>query len=110
MVESVSTEVADHITLPVLGSRTVAQHQRILFATLIGALAVLAVVTFCPESRRQGRAAAGATGQGLMQSQRLAKSVSQAVVGSASLPDVADSADILTKSARACRMATTNCV
>jgi len=101
-VESVSTEVADHITLPVLGSRTVAQHQRILFATLIGALVVLAVVTFFALNRADKVAQQlGATGQALMQSQRLAKSVSQAVVGSAqAFPDVADSADILTKSAR----------
>ena len=44
----------------------------------------------------------GATGQSLMQSQRLAKSVSQAVVGSAArpFPDVSESAGILAKSAR----------
>ena len=42
-----------------------------------------------------------ATGQSLMQSQRLAKSVSQALVGDAkAFPDVAQSAQILVKSVR----------
>jgi len=53
----------------------------------------------------------GATGQALMQSQRLAKSVSQAVVGSAqAFPDVSDSCGVLSKSVtRFASLAITSC-
>jgi len=92
----------DLISIPVLGRRTVVQHQRTLFALLGGALVVLAAVTFVVLNQSDRVAQQlGATGQSLMQSQRLAKSVSQAVVGSAqAFPDVSDSAGILSKSVK----------
>ncbi|MFY8043675.1 MAG: type IV pili methyl-accepting chemotaxis transducer N-terminal domain-containing protein, partial [Rhodoferax sp.] len=95
-------EQGDLVLVPGLGRRTVAQHQRVLFALLGFALVVLAVVVFIVLSQSDRVAQQlGATGQSLMQSQRLAKSVSQAVVGSAqAFPDVAESAGILAKSAR----------
>jgi twitching motility protein PilJ len=95
-------EKGDLVLVPGLGRRTVAQHQRILFALLGFALVVLALVVFIVLSQSDRVAQQlGATGQSLMQSQRLAKSVSQAVVGSAqAFPDVAESAGILAKSAR----------
>ncbi|MFM6993251.1 MAG: type IV pili methyl-accepting chemotaxis transducer N-terminal domain-containing protein, partial [Rhodoferax sp.] len=92
----------DLVSVPGLGRRTVSQHQRTLSFLLAGALLVLAVVVFIVLSQSDRVAQQlGATGQSLMQSQRLAKSVSQAVVGSAqAFPDVSESAGILAKSAR----------
>lgn len=90
------------ISIPILGRRTVVQHQRTLFVLLGGALVVLAGVTFYALNQSDRVAQQlGATGQSLMQSQRLAKSVSQAVVGSAqAFPDVSDSSGILSKSVK----------
>jgi len=92
----------DLISIPILGRRTVVQHQRTLFVLLGGALVVLAGVTFYALNQSDRVAQQlGATGQSLMQSQRLAKSVSQAVVGSAqAFPDVSDSSGILSKSVK----------
>ena len=94
---------ADLITLPILGSKTIAQHQRMLLVLLGLSVLVLAVVAY----RALGQADTitreiTATGESLMQSQRLAKSVSQALVGSAqAFPDVKESASVLAKSVRA---------
>ena len=87
----------DLVTLPLLGARSVSEHQRLLFIFLASALVVLAVVTLFALNRSDRVAQQlGATGQALMQSQRLAKSVSQALVGSAAaFPDVSDSAGVL---------------
>ena len=94
--------LADHITLPLLGSKTVAQHQRVLSMMLGAGLLVLAVVTFFVLNvSNQVAQQLGATGQSLMQSQRLAKSVSLAVVGNEqAFPDVFESASVLAKSVR----------
>ena len=99
--ESVNNE-RDLISIPGLGSRTVAQHQRMLFILLGAALLLLAVATFYTLNQSNKVALQlGATGQSLMQSQRLAKSVSQAVVGSAqAFPDVSESAGILVQASR----------
>jgi len=93
-------ERADQITLPILGQKTVLQHQRFLSVLLGLALLLLVVVTLVSLSRTD-RAAQQmeATGNSLMQSQRLAKSVSQALVGGAqAFPDVAESSGVLAKS------------
>ena len=90
------------LTLPVLGTRPLGEHQKILVIVLAVAIAALAVVTFfaLEKSNRVAQQVAG-TGQSLMQSQRLAKSVSQALVGSAqAFPDVRESADVLAKTVR----------
>jgi twitching motility protein PilJ len=92
----------DKIVLPVLGARTVAQHQRLLYATGGAGLAVLlvAVVLVLNQTNKVAQQL-GATGQALMQSQRLAKSVSQALVGSQqAFPAVSESSDVLVKTAR----------
>ena len=92
----------DLLKLPILGSKTIAQHQRTLLLLLGFSVVVLAVVAY----RALGQAdtvtrAITATGDALMQSQRLAKSVSQALVGSAqAFPDVKDSASVLARSVR----------
>lgn len=93
---------ADLIALPLLGKRTVVQHQRLLSILLGLALVALASVTFYALSLSDKVAQQlGATGQSLMQSQRLAKSVSQALVGGAqAFPDVAESAGVLSKTVR----------
>ncbi|PQA76748.1 methyl-accepting chemotaxis protein [Rhodoferax sp. TS-BS-61-7] len=99
--EELASNEGDLVSVPGLGRRTVSQHQRTLSFLLGGALLVLAVVVFIVLSQSDRVAQQlGATGQSLMQSQRLAKSVSQAVVGSAqAFPDVSESAGILAKSA-----------
>ncbi len=91
-----STEL---LSLPVLGARPLGEHQKILVVALGLAVAALAVVTFFALSKSDRAAQqVAATGQALMQSQRLAKSVSQALVGSAqAFPDVRESADVLSK-------------
>jgi twitching motility protein PilJ len=91
------------LDIPVLGKRTVVAHQRILAALLALALIILALVTFLALSQADKvTQQLSATGQALMQSQRLAKSVSQALVGSPqAFPDVKESSDVLSKSVRA---------
>ncbi len=90
---------AQLIQLPVLGRRTAAEHQRTLLVLL--GLSVLALLIVAGFAFLQGDRVAqqlAATGQSLMQSQRLAKSVSQALVGSApAFADVRESAGELTK-------------
>ncbi|WP_411878028.1 methyl-accepting chemotaxis protein [Polaromonas sp. YR568] len=90
------------LSLPVLGRRTIGQHQRILVFFLAVSVAVLGTVTFLALSQADKVAQqVAATGQSLMQSQRLAKSVSQALVGSAqAFPDVRESSDVLAKTVR----------
>ena len=91
------------LKLPILGSKTIAQHQRTLLILLGLSVLVLAVVAY----RALGQADTitreiTATGESMMQSQRLAKSVSQALVGSPqAFPDVKESASVLAKSVRA---------
>ena len=92
----VNTEL---LSLPVLGERPLGEHQKILVVALGLAVAALAAVTFfaLSSSDRVAQQLA-ATGQALMQSQRLAKSASQALVGSPqAFPDVRESADVLSK-------------
>lgn len=90
------------LSLPLLGSRTLAQHQKILVTVLAVAVLVLGGVTYMALSQaNQVAQQVAATGQSLMQSQRLAKSVSQALVGSAqAFPDVRESSDVLAKAVR----------
>ncbi|MEY4295460.1 MAG: hypothetical protein RLY82_1148, partial [Pseudomonadota bacterium] len=98
-----AVSAGDLIAIPVLGSRTVVAHQRILAALLALALIVLALVTFFALTQADKvTQQLSATGQALMQSQRLAKSVSQAIVGTPqAFPDVKESADVLARSVRA---------
>ena len=95
-------DAGDLVSIPGLGSRTVVQQQRTLFFLGGASLLVLGAVTvFALNQSDKVAQQLGATGQALMQSQRLAKSVSQAVVGSAqAFPDVSDSADVLSKTTR----------
>ncbi len=101
-VGETSLAEGDVFSLPLLGRRTINQHQKILAALLVLALIVLGVVTFLALNQADRVAQqVAATGQSLMQSQRLAKSVSQALVGSAqAFGDVKDSSGSLVKTVR----------
>ena len=91
------------VTLPVLGTAPVERHQRTLFIMLGVALLVLALVAgFALRQSNTVAQQLTATGQSLMQSQRLAKSVSQALVGAPqAFPDVTESAGVLARNVRA---------
>jgi twitching motility protein PilJ len=89
--------------LPLIGGRSLGEQQRILGWTIgIGAVVLAASVFLALRSAGQNAAQVGATGQALMQSQRLAKAVSQAMVGSAqAFPEVKESSAVLAKNLRA---------
>jgi twitching motility protein PilJ len=95
-------ENVELLSLPLLGRRPMGQHQRVLVLLLTLAVVVLGTVTFIALNQADKVAQqVAATGQALMQSQRLAKSVSQALVGSAqAFPDVRESSDVLAKTVR----------
>ena len=99
---AVTPENPDLLALPLLGRRTIANHQRILLMLLGFSMLVLAGVAYGALNQAATVAQqVAATGQSLMQSQRLAKSVSQALVGSAqAFPDVRESSDVLAKTVR----------
>ena len=93
------------IALPFLGSKPVAQHQRTLTILFIAALVVLGgAVFYTLNQANQLSQQVAVTGQALMQSQRLAKSVSQALVGAEqAFLEVRDSAQVLSTNVRALR-------
>jgi twitching motility protein PilJ len=93
---------AELISIPLLGRRSIVTHQRILFTLLALALVVLgSVAIFAVNQADKVAQQVRGTGDSLMQSQRLAKSVSQALIGSAqAFPDVKESADVLAKTVR----------
>ncbi len=105
--DSVIDEVdaAELIRVPLLGRRTTATHQRILFVLLSFALVVLgSVAVFAVTQADMVAQQVAGTGNSLMQSQRLAKSVSQALIGSPqAFPDVQESATVLAKTVRGLR-------
>ncbi|MBS0506441.1 MAG: type IV pili methyl-accepting chemotaxis transducer N-terminal domain-containing protein [Proteobacteria bacterium] len=93
----------DLVTLPLLGSASTATHQRRLLILLGVGLVVLALIAawVLQQSNRSALQLA-ATGQSLMQSQRLAKTVSQALAGQPqAIGDMKDSADVLARNVRA---------
>jgi len=101
--DSPSAEVdGELLKLPLLGSKTIAQHQRTLLLLIGLSVLVLGVVAYRTLSQADTiTRGISATGESLMQSQRLAKSVSQALVGSVqAFPDVKESASVLAKSVR----------
>jgi twitching motility protein PilJ len=92
----------DAVSVPLLGTRSAQRQRRILVTILVVALALLAIVTFFALNQANSVAQqVAATGQSLMQSQRLAKSVSQALIGSPqAFPEVRDSSDVLARNVR----------
>lgn len=102
--ESIGDEVdaAELIRMPLLGRKTAATHQRVLFLLLSASLVALGGVAFYAvnQADKIAQQVAG-TGNSLMQSQRLAKSVSQALIGSPqAFPDVRESAEVLAQTVR----------
>ena len=89
--------------LPLIGHLPLANQQRSLF--YVGALGFLVIalgVWLAISSAGRSAAQVGATGQALMQSQRLAKSVSQALLGSASaFGEVREASEVLARNVRA---------
>ncbi|MDR2297873.1 MAG: methyl-accepting chemotaxis protein [Comamonas sp.] len=95
--------VEELIRLPLLGKGTVAKHQRTLFTVLGGSVLVLVVLSaWMLRDASNSNQQLAATGQALMQSQRLAKSVSLAMTGAApAFSDVKDSSGVLARNVRA---------
>lgn len=91
--------------LPLIGHLPVAQQQRILGAlTVLGVVGLLAVVGISQNNANNVAAQVRTTGEALMQSQRLAKSVSQALVGSPqAFPEVRESSTVLASGTRGLR-------
>ena len=90
------------LSIPLLGRRSVEQHRRVLSTLLLFAVVLLAAVVFfvLNKTDQVGQQVA-ASGQALMQSQRLAKSVSQALIGNpAAFTEVKDSTDVLARNVR----------
>jgi len=98
----VPTDASELVDLPVLGRKTVAAHQTNLSLALGASLVLLVVITLVGlNSSDKAAQQLSATGQSLMQSQRLAKSANQALVGDPkAFADVAESAKVLVKSVR----------
>ena len=89
--------------LPLIGRLRAPQQQRVLFGMVGAGLLGLGVATVLAlgSASRSGEQV-GAVGQALMESQRLAKSVSQAMIGTpAAFPEVKESAEVLSRSVRA---------
>ncbi|AVO49934.1 chemotaxis protein [Melaminivora suipulveris] len=101
--ESAELAAQDQLSLPLLGRASAAAHQRRLLILLAVGLVVLALIAgWVLQQANRSAAQLAATGQALMQSQRLAKSVSQALVGSPqAFPDVVDSSSVLARNVRA---------
>ncbi len=99
---AVKAETAGMVSLPFLGQKTIAQHQRVMAILLGLSLLLLGVATLVGLNQsNQAAQQLKATGQALMQSQRLAKSVSQASVGDVSaFASVEQSSLVLVKSVR----------
>jgi twitching motility protein PilJ len=91
--------------LPFIGNKPVAEQQRILGITvLVGLLGLVLGTILALNAANRGGAQVGAVGQALMQSQRLAKAVSQAMVGSPqAFPEVRDASTVLATNVRALR-------
>jgi twitching motility protein PilJ len=88
--------------LPLIGHRPAAEQQRVLgFLGLLGLIGLVATTVYSLNAANKGSAQVGAIGQALMQSQRLAKSVSQALVGSPqAFPEVKESTEVLASTVR----------
>jgi twitching motility protein PilJ len=103
MQDSAADLPAAGAALPLIGHLRAAQQQRVLLgmagAGLLGlAMSVLLALSSASRSSEQ----VGAIGEALMESQRLAKSVSQAMVGTpAAFPEVKESAEVLARNVRA---------
>src|ERR1700748_511254 len=92
----------DNTGLPLIGRRSVSYQQRFVFTlTAAGIIGLLASGYFAFSAANAHSQQVEATGAALMQSQRLAKSVSQAMIGSpAAFPEVKESGTVLATNVR----------
>ena len=90
------------VALPLIGDRPVAAQQRILGAVvLFGLVGLVAATVLALASANRNATQVGATGQALMQSQRLAKAVTQAMGGNAgSFAEIQESSTVLASNTR----------
>ena len=88
--------------LPVIGAWPVARQQRVLLALFgVGLLGLILVAVAALTSSNRSAAQVAAAGQAQTQSQRLAKSVSQALLGGpAAFGEVKESAEVLARNVR----------
>ena len=95
-------ESSDMVTLPLFGKKSFGDHQRQLIIMLIVTLLALAgLVIYALNQANTTAQQLSATGQSLMQSQRLAKSVSLAMTGSQpAFAEVSESSGVLAKGVR----------
>lgn len=100
--DAVSAGLEAHSGLPLIGHMRLDRQQRLLGAGLaVGVLGLMLAAFLSVNSADRRAAQAGATGQALMQSQRLAKSVSQALIGRAqAFAEVAESSKVLASNVR----------
>ncbi len=96
-------EPAKGAPLPLIGHLPLPQQQRVLFGMVgAGLLGLTMATVLALSSAARSSEQVGAIGQALMESQRLAKSVSQAMIGTpAAFPEVKESAEVLTRNVRA---------
>ena len=90
------------VALPLIGDRPVAAQQRILGAVvLFGLVGLVAATVLALASANRNATQVGATGQALMQSQRLAKAVTQAMGGNVgSFAEIQESSTVLANNTR----------
>jgi len=102
VVNELPATASDAMQMPFLRGQSIAQQQRTLSVLLgLSLVALVVAIVMGLAASERGARQLGAAGQSLMQSQRLAKSVSQALVGDAkAFADVADSAKVLSQSVR----------
>ena len=88
--------------LPLIGQRPVAEQQRILGGVILaGVVGLVAMTVVAMNGASRSAAQIGASGQALMQSQRLAKSVSQALVGNPkAFAEVRESSEVLSRAVK----------
>ncbi|GCL63573.1 methyl-accepting chemotaxis protein [Pseudaquabacterium pictum] len=88
--------------LPLIGDKPLAAQQRILGGMVLAGLVLLVLATVLAlTSASRNAVQVGATGQALMQSQRLAKAVSQALVGTpTAFAEVKEAAEVLAANTR----------
>ncbi len=98
----VSTFGEESTGLPLIGRRSAMEQQRVLGTlVVVGVLGFVVAGGLALTTANQRAAQLGATGQALMQSQRLAKSVSQALIGNpAAFPEVSESNTVLARNLR----------
>ncbi|MBI2743997.1 MAG: type IV pili methyl-accepting chemotaxis transducer N-terminal domain-containing protein [Burkholderiales bacterium] len=101
----VALDQDEMVNVPLLGRRPIAEQQRLLWWLLGLALVVLGAIAFVALTAADRVAQQlNATGQSLMQSQRLAKSVSQALVGvPQAFAEVKESSSYLVRSVKGLR-------